>query len=71
MALRLIGKARFVMGEGTEESPYRRVVVDNDSDLTKLPKDIAEYLRDVGVLVNDPEPKPEPKPKPKPEPKAE
>jgi hypothetical protein len=62
MALRLIGKARFVLGEGTEESPYRRVVVDNDSNLAKLPKHIADDLRAAGVLLGE-EDKPKPKPK--------
>ena len=63
MALRLIGRARFVIGEGTEESPYRRVVVTNDDDLTKLPKHIADELRAVGSLVGEPDPKPKPKAK--------
>jgi len=65
MALRLIGRARFVIGKGTEESPYRRVVVTNDDDLTNLPKHIADELRAVGSLVGEPDPKPKPKPKAK------
>lgn len=64
MALKLIGQARFVVGEGTDASPYRRVVVDNTDDLTKLPKHIADELRAAGVLVGE-------APKAKPKPKAE
>lgn len=55
MALKLIGRARFVTGEGTDESPYRRVLVTEDSDLTKLPKHIADELRAVGALVGEPD----------------
>lgn len=64
MALKLIGRARFVMGEGTDEKPYRRVLVTEDSDLNKLPKHIADELRAAGVLVGEAE-KATPKPAPK------
>lgn len=62
MALKLIGHARFVVGDGTDESPYKRVLVTEDSDLTKLPKHIADELRAVGVLTGE-EDKPKPAPK--------
>lgn len=53
MALRLIGRARFVIGKGTDESPYRRVIVSNADDLTKLPKHIADELRASGALIEE------------------
>ncbi|MCA1807292.1 MAG: hypothetical protein LC687_05530 [Actinobacteria bacterium] len=62
MALKLIGRARFVDGKGTDESPYRRVLVTENSDLSKLPKHIADELRSVGVLTGE-EDKPKPSPK--------
>lgn len=69
MALKLIGRARFVVGDGSEERPYRRVLVTEDSDLSKLPKRIADELRAVGALVGE-APAPAPKPAAKPAPKA-
>lgn len=55
MALKLIGRARFVVGDGTDEKPYRRVLVTEDSDLSKLPKHISDELRAAGVLIGEPE----------------